>query len=550
MKTIALVSHSASIRGAEKMLLNLAILLKNEKRFLPLLFIPNSAGPLYEEARKYGIKYFSYQPPPWHIFQVDFRGFADAFRDSCVSLKKALVENPCDLILANTLVNIVPVNVAVELDLPLIVWCHGVIDGSMVEPTPGFSYLCNKWMLTAASKLIVVSKWTGEYYRSFYDVEDYSFLPNWYSGEIVVSSSEVKYGTGRFVCLGSHEDIKGIDILISAAIELKRRGHDFEVDLYGDGPLRKQHQDKVNANILANRIHFHGFISDGTNFFEDKLCVISPSYVDSFGLTLVEGMAQKIPVIATRSGGPAEIIEDGLNGFLIDRGDYLALADKMEFFLKNPAKAQEMGENGYRVFQERFSEQAAKNSAHTILDDAILNYEGHAVNVKFIAEMFQNFMGLVPQNLLVPENPARVFGSAYSLPNISSLRLESGLVYTIIPHGNILSGLRILVLADKPSEPLVINMILRLPNGHTVRKSKAIISEFGHEIWLHFEFSPLINIRDTNLKLELSPEHPRRNVIRIYEKNEFEGKIIRVLRRIAGLLTFSTRGNKIYFMEL
>jgi hypothetical protein len=94
------------------------------------------------------------------------------------------------------------------------------------------------------------------------------------------------------------------------------------------------------------------------------------------------------------------------------------------------------------------------------LDDTILNYEGHAANIEFIADMFQNFMGLVPQNLLVSENSIRVLGAAYSLPSVSSLRLESGLVYTIISHRNILSGLKILVMADKSSEPLVINMIL------------------------------------------------------------------------------------------
>ncbi len=534
------------------MLLNLAVLLKNEKRFLPLLFIPSTAGPLCDEARKYGIRYFSYRPAPWHIYQVDFRGYADAFRDSCESLKNVLVENPCDLILANTHVNIVPVNVAVTLDLPLIIWCHGIIDASMIEPTPEFSYLCNKWMLTAASKLVVVSKWTGEYYRSFYGAEDYSLLHNWHLGEIVVNLPKTKYEAGRFVCLGAHEDIKGIDVLINAAIELKQRGCDFEIDLFGDGPLHKQHQDKVNRNFLADRIRFHGFISDMSNFFEDKLCVISPSYVDSFGLTLVEGMAQKTPSIATRSGGPEEVIDDGLTGFLINRGDYLALADKMEFFLKNPTRAREMGENGYKVFQDRFSEEAVKNTVHLILSDTLSNYEGRGTNVEFMAEMFQNLMGFISQKILVSE-PYISVSDVNSQPSVtwhSSLRLESGLIYSITPRNNILFGLKIPVMADMPSEPLKINMVLRLPNGQVIRKSKAVISEFGREIWLRFEFPPLMNVRNTNLILELATEHPRHNIIRIYEKNDFEGKVVRTYRRIMGLLGFFTRGNRLCFIEL
>ena len=554
MKTIALISHSAGLQGAEKMLLNLAILLKNGNRFSPLLFIPDSPGPLYDEARKHGIRYFSYQSPPWHISQINLTSFSVAFRASFTSLKNALIENPCELILVNTHVSIVPVNVAVALDTPLIIWCHGIIDASMIEPTPGFSHVCNQWLLSAASKFVVVSKWTGEYYRSFFGVKDYSLLPNWLPSEAALSPLKGKYRSGKFVCLGSHEEIKGIDVLINAANELKRRGCKFEIDIFGDGPLHKEHQDKVNAHFLKNRIHFHGFVSDNINFYENKLCMISPSYVDSFGLTLVEGMANKTPVIATRAGGSEEIIEDGFTGFLIDRGDYLALADKMEFFLKNPTKAKEMGENGYRVFQERFSERAAKDAFNLILHDTISNYRGYDPSIKLAAEMFQYFITSIPQEHVLPAKPEKsieVFDPSSKIPGYqSALRLESGLVYTIIPQKNVLICLDILVKADTLYKPLGIKMYLRLPNGQIIRKSKAIISEFGHEIWLNFGFIPLANIKDTKLLLELVPEHPRRNVIRIYEKNDFEGKLIRAYRRIMGLLGFSTRGNQLCIMEL
>ena len=230
----------------------------------------------------------------------------------------------------------IPVSVAIALDIPFIPWCHGIIDASMVEPTPGFSYLSNQWILSAASKRIMVSKWTSEYYRSFYGVEAYSILPNWLPSEIALNVSKEKYRSGKFVCLGAHEEHKGIDVLINAAIELKRRGHKFEIDLFGNGPLYQEHHDKVNENFLVNQICFHGFVSDNAPIYRDKLCVISPSYVEPFGLTLIEGMANKTPVIATRAGGPEEIVEDGYTGFLIDRGDYLALADKMEFLKKPP----------------------------------------------------------------------------------------------------------------------------------------------------------------------------------------------------------------------
>jgi glycosyltransferase involved in cell wall biosynthesis len=543
MNTIGLISHSVGLQGAEKMLLNLSILLKSSNRFYPLLFIPDSVGPLYDEAKRHGIRCLCYQPAPWHISQINLNSFPVIFRESYESLKNALNENPCDLILVNTHVSIVPVNIAISLDVPLIIWCHGIIDASMVEPTYGFSHLLNQWLLSAGSKLVVVSKWTGEYYRSFYGVEDYSLLPNWLPSETVIDSFQEKYRSGKFVCLGSHEDIKGIDVLINAAIEINRRGCKFEIDLFGNGPLHKQLQKKVNENFLAHRIHFYGFVSSTKDVYADKLCVISPSYVDSFGLTVIEGMANKTPVIATRAGGPEEVIKDGFTGVLIDRGDHVALADKMEFFLNNPNEAQRMGENGYTVFQERYSEKVARETVYSILDETMVKYKGYNSDKKLIANLLLKFTDYFSKSTINTQPQKHVNWR-------SSVRLESGLVYSITPNNCELSGLGILIKVDNPSKPLTINMTLRLSNGQTIRKSKAIISEYGHEMWISFKFIPLKNIRAKKIVIELVPDHLVRNVIRVYETNDFEAKMVRVYRRIMGLLRIPAWGNQLCFIEL
>ena len=395
MKKIALISHSDDLHGAEKMLLHLALLLREEGVFSPILFIPNGSGLFRDEAVKHNLQYYSYESAPWHIYKTSFNDYFTAFHFSYSSLRSILIENPCDLVLVNTHVNAVPVNLAVEFDVPLIVWSHGVIDASMVEPTIEFSYIINKWVLNTATKLVVVSKWTGEYYRYFYSSRDYEVIPNWLSEVPLDDYSALKSKSGNFICLGSHEDIKGIDVLIDAAILLKKKGYSFKIDLFGDGPLYDQHKNKIKKHSLTRNVQLHGFVSDVKSLYRDKLCVISPSFVDSFGLTLIEGMSNKIPAIATRSGGAEEIIEDGVTGFLVDRGDYVAMAEKMMFFLQNPDKAEKMGNAGYYVFEERFSKQSAKAKVHSVLNATLISYKGYNQDVKFTSEFFNGLMAVV-----------------------------------------------------------------------------------------------------------------------------------------------------------
>jgi glycosyltransferase involved in cell wall biosynthesis len=58
---------------------------------------------------------------------------------------------------------------------------------------------------------------------------------------------------------------------------------------------------------------------------------------ESFGLTIVEAMVRGVPVVATRCGGPEELIADGETGFLVPVGDTEAMADRIAVLLENGA---------------------------------------------------------------------------------------------------------------------------------------------------------------------------------------------------------------------
>ena len=76
------------------------------------------------------------------------------------------------------------------------------------------------------------------------------------------------------------------------------------------------------------------------------------------GITLLEGMAASMPCVATWVGGTAELVEDGVTGFLAKPGDSGSLATAMARLLSDPETAKRMGREGRRRVELEFSADA------------------------------------------------------------------------------------------------------------------------------------------------------------------------------------------------
>jgi glycosyltransferase involved in cell wall biosynthesis len=73
------------------------------------------------------------------------------------------------------------------------------------------------------------------------------------------------------------------------------------------------------------------------DLIRNAVCLALPSDEEGFGMVVVEAMASAIPVVATRCGGPDGIIEDGIDGFLVDKEDATAMAARFTTLVRNEA---------------------------------------------------------------------------------------------------------------------------------------------------------------------------------------------------------------------
>ena len=147
---------------------------------------------------------------------------------------------------------------------------------------------------------------------------------------------------------------KGVaDFLAAAAILCPNNSTSFVVA--GDGPLRESLESKAHNLGLTNRIHFLGHLADVPFLLRALDIFVLPSLTEGFPLSLLEAMAEGLPVVATRVGGVPEIVYHGVTGLLVPPGNPGALAGAIQELLVNHNLSAAMGQAGRNSVAHSFS---------------------------------------------------------------------------------------------------------------------------------------------------------------------------------------------------
>ena len=121
-----------------------------------------------------------------------------------------------------------------------------------------------------------------------------------------------------------------------------------------NGILEKIHEETVQRG-LEKHIVFSGFQNNMVDVIRGFDILILPSRNEPFGRILVEAMAVEKPVIASRCGGPLEIVTDGVTGFLVPVQDIEAIADRIVSLLDDRDLRNAMGKKGRKHVRRSFS---------------------------------------------------------------------------------------------------------------------------------------------------------------------------------------------------
>jgi glycosyltransferase involved in cell wall biosynthesis len=145
----------------------------------------------------------------------------------------------------------------------------------------------------------------------------------------------------RFGYIGSVNRAKGFHILFQALEQISSQGN-CELHIFGEphNPWDYEFFEQSMAKYSGKASIFnHGYISheELPNAFKEIDILILPSiYLEVFGLVILEAFSAGRPVIVSKSGGPAELVRDGVDGFVVERNNSKALAEAMQKFIDNP----------------------------------------------------------------------------------------------------------------------------------------------------------------------------------------------------------------------
>ena len=164
----------------------------------------------------------------------------------------------------------------------------------------------------------------------------------------------MEYDGYKLVFVGRLIECKGISFLIEGFKMVLNSGIKAKLYLVGSGEEENRLKEIVCCQELEEEVVFLGYSDNPLAIIKMMDLLVLPSKEEGFGRVLLEAMDAGIAVIGTKSGGIPEIIEDGINGLLVDYGDIETLKNSIIKILKNNSLREKIIQGGYETINSKF----------------------------------------------------------------------------------------------------------------------------------------------------------------------------------------------------
>jgi glycosyltransferase involved in cell wall biosynthesis len=152
-------------------------------------------------------------------------------------------------------------------------------------------------------------------------------------------------GALRLLCVARLIERKGQHHLIEAVRRLTLMGVDVTLDLVGTGDAQPAYEAQVRAAGLAERVRFVGYVprEQIAEHYSAGHVFLLPSYNEGMSVATLEALAAGLPAVVSRTGGTAELVEEGVNGLTFEWADVDRLTAHLKLLAGDRALARRMG---------------------------------------------------------------------------------------------------------------------------------------------------------------------------------------------------------------
>ncbi len=169
--------------------------------------------------------------------------------------------------------------------------------------------------------------------------------------------------------VGRLEPQKRFDLLIDAFAAISAGRDDLRLLIAGEGSLRSALEAQIDALGLGTRCRLVGHTNDVPGFHHAIDLFVQSSAYEGTPNVVLEAMAFETPVVATRAGGTAELVRDGIDGVLLDSGSADGLRAAIAGVLDDPAGARARAESARRRVETDLSFETRMRTVEGIYDE-------------------------------------------------------------------------------------------------------------------------------------------------------------------------------------
>ncbi len=322
MKKICFIGFGLfTIGGCQRVTISLANSLcdKYETHLLSLCEVPNNHGYNVDER----VKVHSFGMP------LDMR--ARKSLTLAPKLIKFLRKNNIDILFIAGSLPIPLVSLIKPFVRAKIVFC----DHENLAGRDRKSVLFRKLACNISDKVVVLTKQTLSDYKKSFRIKD-DKIEQIYNSVDYTPESQSTVTEKKIISVGRISSEKGFDMAVDAAEIVFAKHPDWVWDIYGDGPDFEKIKFKINEKNLQNNLFLKGANPNVRDKYKDYSICVLPSYREGFAVVLLEAKISGLPVLSFNcNAGPNEIINDGVDGYLIPCYNVEAMAEKICNLIEN-----------------------------------------------------------------------------------------------------------------------------------------------------------------------------------------------------------------------
>lgn len=298
-------------------------------------------------------------PKDTQIRRLDFKGFADV--SSWIALGKLLKAEQPDVVLSHLFFS----NTVVRLLNMFLEYRTITVEHNTYTGNTWLQIWCDRLLSRFSRKIVAVSRAVMEFashqqhvplgkfivIRNGIDVQALAQAAAAVDAPSLKRELQLAQDDTFIISVGRLTAQKNPLLLVEGFARFAQTQPNLHLVFLGDGALRAEMEMRGKALGIWKQIRFVGNVPDVSPYYAAAEFLVSTSYIEGLSMAHLEALACRLPILATRTAGSEELIEEGKSGFFITEGTPKAVAEGLTRMCR--ANTKEMGEHAHKV-AERF----------------------------------------------------------------------------------------------------------------------------------------------------------------------------------------------------